>query len=95
VQTVADLVRDPQLAARGVFEEVAHRVKGTVVATGIPLGLTGTPGRTGPSGAVVGQDNEAVLGGLLGMSAAEIQDLIACGALEPAADPTHREETRS
>jgi len=95
VQTVADLVRDPQLAARGVFEEVAHRVQGTVVATGIPLGLTGTPGRTGPSGAGVGQDNEAVLGGLLGMSAAEIQDLIACGALEPAADPTHREETRS
>src|ERR1043166_6541178 len=41
VQNVEDLVHhDRQLAARRFFEEVEHVKKGTVVATGVPLGLT-------------------------------------------------------
>jgi crotonobetainyl-CoA:carnitine CoA-transferase CaiB-like acyl-CoA transferase len=82
VQTVEDVVRDPQLAARGIFEELPHLAQGTVVATGIPLGLTRTPGRSGRTGAAVGQDNDEVFAELLGMSAAEIRDAFASGAIE-------------
>lgn len=82
-QTAEDeLVRDPQLAARGFFEEVDHLVKGRVVAPGIPLGLTKTPARTGRAGAGIGEDNDAVLSGLLGMSPEEIREAIRSGAIE-------------
>jgi len=65
VQNVEDQVeRDPQLAARRFFEEIEHLALGTVVATGIPLGLTGTPGRSGRSGAAIGEDNDRVFGEL-------------------------------
>jgi benzylsuccinate CoA-transferase BbsF subunit len=83
VQNVADqFTRDPQLAARHFFERIEHAVKGSVIATGIPLGVTDPPGRSGRAGAAVGQDNVEVLGGLLGMSAREIAELTRAGALE-------------
>jgi crotonobetainyl-CoA:carnitine CoA-transferase CaiB-like acyl-CoA transferase len=83
VQNVEDqFERDPQLAARGFFEEIFHLKKGTVVATGIPLGLTGTPGRTGRAGAAMGQDNEAVFGELLGMTPEEVRAYVEVGAIE-------------
>ncbi len=78
--------RDEHLEARGFFEEIPHYAKGKVVATGIPLGLRGTPGRSGPAGAALGQDNDYVFGDLLGMSADEIREAIRAGAIE-APDP--------
>jgi benzylsuccinate CoA-transferase BbsF subunit len=89
VQNVEDqFERDPQLAARHFFEEIAHLKKGTVVATGIPLGLTGTPGRTGRSGAAMGQDNETVFGELLGMTPEEIRSYVDAGAASSSAPPS-------
>lgn len=83
VQHVGDLAReDRQLAARRFFEEVEHLQKGAVVATGVPLGLTGTPVRTGRSGAGVGEDNDHVFGTLLGMTPDEIRACIDDGAIE-------------
>jgi benzylsuccinate CoA-transferase BbsF subunit len=83
VQTVEDQYRcDPQLAARHFFEEIEHVVKGKVVATGIPLGLTATPGRSGRAGSAVGQDNHYVFGELLGMNVAEMRKLEEAGAIE-------------
>jgi crotonobetainyl-CoA:carnitine CoA-transferase CaiB-like acyl-CoA transferase len=85
VQNVEDQYeRDPQLAARGFFESIEHLQKGRVTATGIPLGLTGTPARTGRAGAVVGEDNDVVFGEWLGMSAEEIRPLVESGAIEVA-----------
>jgi len=85
VQHVGDLVRaDRQLAARRFFEEIEHLAKGTVVAAGIPLGLTGTPVRSGRSGAAVGEDNDHVFGTLLGMSREEMRACIEDGAIESA-----------
>jgi crotonobetainyl-CoA:carnitine CoA-transferase CaiB-like acyl-CoA transferase len=84
VQTPEDhMHHDPQLAARGFLEEIEHLKKGTVIATGIPLGLTGTPGRTRRTGAAVGQDNEAVFRDLLGLGPEEIRRLTEVGAIEP------------
>ncbi len=83
VQNVEDQARrDPQLAARGFFEEIAHVKKGTVVATGIPLGLTGTPGRTGRAGAMLGEDTDYVFGEVLGMPADEIRRHVAAGIIQ-------------
>lgn len=83
VQNVEDLLRhDPQLQSRGFFEEIEHVKKGPVVATGIPLGLTGTPGHSGPAGAALGQDNDHVFGSLLGMTPQEIRECTEAGAIE-------------
>ena len=85
VQNTKDqLHRDPQLKARQFFEEIDHLKKGKVVATGIPLGLSGTPGRTTHAGSSVGQDNAYVFGEILGLSPGEIERYIAVGAIEPA-----------
>jgi len=84
-QTAEDLFeRDPQLAERGFFEEVEHFEKGKEIATGVPLGLTGTPGRTTRSGVALGQDNDYVFGELLGLSPQEIREHIEAGVIETA-----------
>jgi crotonobetainyl-CoA:carnitine CoA-transferase CaiB-like acyl-CoA transferase len=83
VQNAEDqLHRDRQLADREFFEEVPHRKKGKVIAAGIPVGLTATPGRSGPAGAAMGEDNEYVFGRLLGMTREEIRRAIEVGAIE-------------
>jgi crotonobetainyl-CoA:carnitine CoA-transferase CaiB-like acyl-CoA transferase len=88
VQNTEDQARrDRQLEARGFFEELEHLAKGRVVATGIPLGLTRTPGRSGRTGAAVGQDNDYVFGDLLGMTPREIRSCVESGAIEPAGGP--------
>ena len=83
VQNIEDQFhRDPQLAARQFFESIEHRRKGRVVANGIPLGLTRTPGHSARAGTAVGEDNEYVFGELLGMTPAQMHDCIERGAIE-------------
>ena len=74
-------------ATYSTIRKVEHLVKGKVVATGIPLGLTETPGHSGRAGAAVGQDNDYVLRDLLGMTPQEIRSCVEAGAIEIAADP--------
>lgn len=83
VQNTEDLLRrDPQLAARAFFEEIPHFKKGRVTASGIPLGLTGTPGRTTFAGSSIGHDNHEVFREVVGLSDDEIERAIASGAIE-------------
>lgn len=83
VQSAEDMLRrDPQLSARGFFESIPHFKRGQVVASGIPLGLTATPGRTTHAGSSVGHDNELVLRGLVGLSETEWKELVSVGAIE-------------
>ncbi|MBW2712815.1 MAG: CoA transferase [Deltaproteobacteria bacterium] len=83
VQTTEDqFKRDPHLAERNYFEEIPHKTKGTVTATGIPLGLTSTPGRTTNSGAAVGRDNAYVFKEIVGLSEEEFLRLEQAGAIE-------------
>ena len=87
-QTTEDQYRrDDQLRARGFFEEIPHRLRGTVVANGIPLGLTATPGRTRHAGSAVGEDNDYVFGEIVGLAATELAALRAGGALEDSDEP--------
>ncbi|HIF99335.1 MAG TPA: CoA transferase [Myxococcales bacterium] len=95
VQNTEDqYLRDPHLAARGFFETIPHLKKGTVVATGIPLGLTGTPGRTPRAGAAMGEDNASVFRDRLGLSEAEYNDYLATGAIEAPATRSAETQTR-
>jgi len=75
VQTAEDLFRDPHLRERGFAREVFHPQIGWVTRAGPSVRLT-EHGYT-PRGFahVAGEDNEAVLGELLGMSGTEINDL--------------------
>ena len=83
VQTAEDQFRrDPQLAARGFFERIPHLAKGEVVATGIPLGLTATPGCSVRAGAAIGEDNHTVFRSWLGLHDEEIAHYHAIGAIE-------------
>ncbi|HET9061681.1 MAG TPA: CoA transferase, partial [Candidatus Binatia bacterium] len=83
VQTIDDQMhRDVQLAARDFFEEIDHRNGGRVVANGIPLRFAETPGRTRGTGSPIGADNVSVFRDVLGMDAAEIEDLTAAGVIQ-------------
>ncbi len=62
----------------------SHHRKGTVVAPGIPLGLTGTPGRTRDAGRARGHDNREVFCELLGLSAEEFANYLEGGVIEAA-----------
>jgi crotonobetainyl-CoA:carnitine CoA-transferase CaiB-like acyl-CoA transferase len=83
VQDVEDQVeRDAHLRARRFFERIVHLRKGSVLAPGIPLGLTATPGRTRDTGRARGHDNSDVFCGLLGLSGQEFLQAVAAGAIE-------------
>jgi crotonobetainyl-CoA:carnitine CoA-transferase CaiB-like acyl-CoA transferase len=74
--------RDPHLAARAYFERIPHAKKSEVIADGIPLGLTGTPGRTAHAGEAIGSDNDYVFGEVLGLSSEQRASLSRSGAIE-------------
>jgi crotonobetainyl-CoA:carnitine CoA-transferase CaiB-like acyl-CoA transferase len=68
------MLRDPHFQARGLFEDV--EVDGTPLKLPamVPK-LSATPGGTDWPGPAVGAHNQEVFGGLLGLSAAELDAL--------------------
>ncbi len=75
VQTAEDLYRDPHLRERGFAREVFHPQIGWVTRAGPSVRLLEN-GYAAPGKAhTAGEDNEAVLGEILGLSSAEILDL--------------------
>lgn len=82
-QHVEDLLlRDPQLAARGFFEEIPHRSGGRVRASRPGFRLTETRGRTSDTGRGIGADNAAVLRDWLGMTDVDLGHNLRDGILE-------------
>jgi crotonobetainyl-CoA:carnitine CoA-transferase CaiB-like acyl-CoA transferase len=73
VRTADDLLTDPQLLARGFWEQVSHPVAGNFLATGLPFrsAAGGTPRGHEPA-PTLGQHNEEILTGILGLSTREI-----------------------
>lgn len=83
VQDVEDQwQRDPHLEARGFFETIPHPLLGSVVAPGIPLGFTATPGRTADTGRAPGFDNRSVLCDLAGLTEEEYRQAVERGIVE-------------
>jgi benzylsuccinate CoA-transferase BbsF subunit len=77
----ADLAADPHLAARRFFAPVKLPDGGSTRVTGVPMRLSATPGSIRTVAPEVGEDNDYVLGELLGLGRAERAELIAEGAV--------------
>ena len=83
INTVAEVVRDPQFQARGMLVE--HYDEGAarnVLGPGVVPVLTATPGGVRSAGpARPGQHNDEIYGELLGLSSNEITELTSRGVL--------------
>ena len=78
--TVADAMKDPQLAERGSLSEIRDRA-GPFLVTNAPFRFLGTPAAAGPSVAALGADSTDVLSGLLGLSSERIDAMRRDGVL--------------
>ena len=74
IYSVEDMVADPHYQARGMFETVEINGEPLKIPAIMPK-LTRTPGETNWAGTQIGQHNQEILGGLLGLSDEEIAAL--------------------
>jgi crotonobetainyl-CoA:carnitine CoA-transferase CaiB-like acyl-CoA transferase len=76
VRAAGDLLTDPQLLARGFWEQVSHPVTGDFLTTGLPFrsAITGRLPGQAPA-PTLGQHNNEILAGILSLSAEEVQAL--------------------
>jgi crotonobetainyl-CoA:carnitine CoA-transferase CaiB-like acyl-CoA transferase len=82
VADFGDVADDPQLAHRSHFVPLTHGALGEGCYERNGFRLSATPSGYRRPGPTLGQDNEHVLGELLGLSAAEQETLAADGALD-------------
>jgi crotonobetainyl-CoA:carnitine CoA-transferase CaiB-like acyl-CoA transferase len=81
VQTFDDLLRDPQLAARGHFRKLRHAHLGELDFEHSGLRLADHPPRLEAPGPNLGEHDAEVLGGILGLGAEEIERLVREGVV--------------
>ncbi|MPZ15636.1 MAG: CoA transferase [Chloroflexi bacterium] len=81
IYSIADIVRDPQYAARGMIEEVEAPGIGRLKIPGIVPKFSATPPSTRWIGPPLGAHNDEVYRGLLGLSDAEFQALRSEGVI--------------
>jgi CoA:oxalate CoA-transferase len=74
VRDVEEVVADPHLLGRGMLQPIEHPQFGPITVPASPLRIGGYQADVAPSPAL-GQHNEAVFRGWLGLSAAELSDL--------------------
>jgi crotonobetainyl-CoA:carnitine CoA-transferase CaiB-like acyl-CoA transferase len=80
IQTVDEVVNDPQVLARGMIGEVEHPTAGTLRTIGCPVRLTATPPQVRSAPPTLGQHTDDVLAGL-GVDAERVAALRASGAV--------------
>ena len=81
VQGFDALLADPQLAHRGHFVPIRHAQLGELPFERSGFRLSQSPGGFSRPGPNLGEHNQAVLGGILGLSAEEIEALVARGVV--------------
>jgi crotonobetainyl-CoA:carnitine CoA-transferase CaiB-like acyl-CoA transferase len=82
VQTAQDTNdHDPQIASRHLFFELDHPVIGEARFEGTPIQFTRTVQENWRSAPLLGEDNEHVFKGLLGLNSAEYDELVAEGVI--------------
>ncbi len=81
VKDIADVVDDPQIAARDMIVDTDYPGYGTLRTFGSPLKLGRTPARARGRAPEMGAHTAEVLGRLLGYSSGEIEALRAAGAV--------------
>ncbi|MCI4362959.1 MAG: CoA transferase [Thermoplasmata archaeon] len=95
--TIDELAADPHYAARGMFLSWEDPVAGRVRGAGIAPKFRSSPGRVWRGAPWLGQDNDAILGRLLGVRSARRRRLEAAkviGADPPASSPPTRAPAR-
>ncbi len=83
VCTAPDILASPQLAHRGFLEQVEHPVAGTLTLMGMPFLLDGERWSLGRA-PLLGEHDEAVFHGILGLSKQEVLRLGKSGIDRPA-----------
>ena len=81
VRTLPEVGRDPHLAERGIIRDVDYPPRGTVKAIGTPIKIDGETEPPLASPPEIGQHTREVLRDLAGLGDAEIDELIAVGAV--------------
>jgi crotonobetainyl-CoA:carnitine CoA-transferase CaiB-like acyl-CoA transferase len=79
IHSIADMVADPQTAAREMVVELEHARAGRTRALGLPIKLSATPGAVNRPAPMLGEHTREVLGEF-GFSPTEIDALYDCGA---------------
>jgi crotonobetainyl-CoA:carnitine CoA-transferase CaiB-like acyl-CoA transferase len=81
IQTAAEILADPQLKERGYFVDVDHPVAGRLPYPGAPFIMSETPFEIRCPAPLLGQHNEEVYCGELGLSKDELLSLHARGVV--------------
>jgi formyl-CoA transferase/CoA:oxalate CoA-transferase len=81
VRDVAEVLNDPQLAARDMIEVVEHATLGRIQTLGLPIKLSATPGRVRSAPPTLGQHTDQILRTDLGLSDQEIAHLRSIAAI--------------
>ena len=81
VMNIEDQFLDPHFRERGAWVEMEHPMAGAEWLYGVAWSLSRTPGRIASPAPLLGQHNERVLGGLLGVPQEELRRLEASGAV--------------
>jgi len=81
INTIADIFEDPQFQARGDLARIALSDLGEVVVPAVLPKLSATPGEIRSLGPRLGEHNDEVYGGLLGLAAGEIARLRKAGVI--------------
>ncbi|MRD49009.1 CaiB/BaiF CoA-transferase family protein [Caenimonas koreensis] len=79
--SIDDIMKDPHYAARGTIASVPDKDIGPVRMTGVIPKFSGTPEKPIECAPDLGQHNQEIYGGLLGMSEARVAELTAAGIL--------------
>ncbi|HEY6642790.1 CoA transferase [Povalibacter sp.] len=81
VQDGREVFEDPELAVAGHYVHTAHAVLGDCLMPGPPLKFSRSDVHVGPA-PLLGEHNREVFVDMLGMSDAEVAELVAAGALQ-------------
>jgi crotonobetainyl-CoA:carnitine CoA-transferase CaiB-like acyl-CoA transferase len=81
INGIGEVVKHPQVAARGTLVEMDHPRAGKVRMVGAPVRLSETPGSVRSPAPTLGEHTDAVLRDVLGLPAAEISALRSSGAI--------------
>jgi len=82
VLSTADVLEDPHIKARQAFIERDHPTAGTTTLLAPWIHLSKTPASIRNDAPAIGQHTDEVLGGLLDLTAADLNDLRAKGIIK-------------
>jgi CoA:oxalate CoA-transferase len=81
INTLDQVVKHPQVAARGALASCDHPIAGALKVVGPPVRLSETPGAIRRPAPLLGQHTDEVLRTLLGLEDAAIEQLRQAGAI--------------